>query len=120
METQSALIRTNGAVELHTIARIDVHLALVVSPRHAEHDHTLWLNEALDAFDDVLDDLGLFSDYYGSPEWFDDHEADEKGELPESLKRGVLSEDAPYDALIELRSTALRMLEIATDTLYIV
>ena len=78
------------------------------------------LNEALDAFDDVLDDLGLFSDYYGSPEWFDDHEADEKGELPESLKRGVLSEDAPYDALIELRSTALRMLEIATDTLYLV
>ena len=78
------------------------------------------LNEALDAFDDVLDDLGLFSDYYGSPEWFDDHEADEKGELPESLKRGFLSEDAPYDALIELRSTALRMLEIATDTLYIV
>ena len=78
------------------------------------------LNEALDAFDDVLDDLGLFSDYYGSPEWFDDHEADERGELPEDLKRGVLSEDAPYDALIELRSTALRMLEIATDTLYIV
>ncbi|MBQ3338557.1 MAG: DUF4298 domain-containing protein [Atopobiaceae bacterium] len=78
------------------------------------------LNEALDAFDDVLDDLGLFSDYYGSPEWFDDHDADERGELPEDLKRGVLSEDAPYDALIELRSTALRMLEIATDTLYIV
>ena len=78
------------------------------------------LNEALDAFDDVLDDLGLFSDYYGSPEWFDDHDADERGALPEDLKRGVLSEDAPYDALIELRSTALRMLEIATDTLYIV
>lgn len=78
------------------------------------------LNEALDAFDDVLDDLGLFSDYYGSPEWFDDHDADGRGELPEDLKRGVLSEDAPYDALIELRSTALRMLEIATDTLYIV
>ena len=78
------------------------------------------LNEALDAFDDVLDDLGLFSDYYGSPEWFDDHDADERGDRPEDLKRGVLSEDAPYDALIELRSTALRMLEIATDTLYIV
>ena len=52
METQSALIRTNGAVELHTVARIDVHLALIVGPRHAEHDHALWLNEA-------LDDLGL-------------------------------------------------------------
>ena len=78
------------------------------------------LAEALDAFDDVLDDLGLVSDYYGSPEWFDDREADEKGELPEGLKRGILSEDTPYDALIEMRSTALRMLEIATDTLYVV
>ena len=78
------------------------------------------LNEALDAFDDVLDDLGLFSDYYGSPEWFDDHDADERGELPEDLKRGVLSEDAPYDALIEPLPTALRMLEVATDTLDIV
>ena len=78
------------------------------------------LEEALDGFDDVLDDLDLVSDYYGSPEWFDDREEDEKGELPQDLKRGILSEDLPYDELIELRSLALRMLEIATDTLYIV
>ena len=48
METQSALIRTNGAVELHAVARIDVHLALIIGPRHAEHDHALRLNEPLD------------------------------------------------------------------------
>lgn len=78
------------------------------------------LEASLDAFDDVLDDLALLADYYGSPEWFEDHGADEKDELPEDLECGILSEDLPYDALAELHDLALRMLEIATDTLYLV
>lgn len=78
------------------------------------------LAKALEAFDESLDNLALFSDYYGSPEWFDDRAADEAGELPEGLKRGVLSEDLPYDVLLDTRSLALQMIEIATDTLYIV
>lgn len=77
------------------------------------------LEASLDAFDGVLDDLALISDYYGSPEWFDDFEADGKGELPADLKRGILSEDLPYHALVEIRALALLMLEIATDTLYL-
>jgi len=43
-------------------------------------------------------------DYYGSPEWLDDLEADEKGLLPEGLKRGVLSEDGIYDVLNEYKN----------------
>jgi len=43
-------------------------------------------------------------DYYGSPEWFDDLNADEKGLLPDGLKRGVLSEDGIYDVLNEYKS----------------
>lgn len=43
-------------------------------------------------------------DYYGSPEWLDDLEADEKGLLPEGLKRGVLSEDGIYDILNEYKN----------------
>ena len=43
-------------------------------------------------------------DYYGSPEWFDDLKADEKGLLPEGLKRGVLSEDGIYDVLNEYKN----------------
>lgn len=78
------------------------------------------LEAALDAFDGVLDDLTLLSDYYGSPEWFDDLEADGKGELPSDLKRGILSEDLPYHALVDTRALALLMLEIATDTLHLV
>ena len=37
--------------------------------------------------------------YYTSGEWREDYEADERGELPPDLKRGVLSQDALYDLL---------------------
>lgn len=37
--------------------------------------------------------------YYTSGEWREDYEADERGELPPDLKRGVLSQDGLYDLL---------------------
>ena len=37
--------------------------------------------------------------YYTSGEWREDYEADERGEFPPDLKRGVLSQDALYDML---------------------
>jgi len=37
--------------------------------------------------------------YYTSGAWLEDYEADERGELPPDLKRGVLSQDALYDLL---------------------
>lgn len=43
-------------------------------------------------------------DYYGSLEWYNDLEADEKGLLPADLKRGVLSEDGIYDVINEYKS----------------
>lgn len=41
------------------------------------------------------------SAYYGSEEWFVDFDSDRAGELPQDLKRGVLSQDAVYDLLME-------------------
>lgn len=41
------------------------------------------------------------SAYYGSAEWFADLDADCAGELPQDLKRGVLSQDAIYNLLME-------------------
>ena len=46
-----------------------------------------------------LDKLRLLDAYCTSGEWRDDYEADERGELPPELKRGVLSQDALYDLL---------------------
>lgn len=43
--------------------------------------------------------LRLLDAYYTSGQWRDDYEADERGELPPDLKRGVLSQDALYDLL---------------------
>ena len=43
--------------------------------------------------------LRLLDAYYSSGEWMEDYEADERGELPPDLKRGVLAQDALYDLL---------------------
>jgi len=37
--------------------------------------------------------------YYSSGQWREDYEADERGELPPDLKRGVLSQDALFNLL---------------------
>ncbi len=39
--------------------------------------------------------------YYESADWLADKEADDCGELPKSLKRGILTEDTIYDLLCE-------------------
>ena len=49
--------------------------------------------------------LRLLDGYYTSGEWREDYEADERGELPPDLKRGVLSQDALYN-LLEKRGNA--------------
>ena len=45
--------------------------------------------------------LRILEAYYTSGEWRDDYEADERGEIPPDMKRGVLSQDALYDLLDE-------------------
>ena len=37
--------------------------------------------------------------YYTSQQWKDDFAMDEKGELPEKLRRGILSEDGIYNLI---------------------
>ena len=43
--------------------------------------------------------LQALTGYYESGQWLRDYELDEKGLLPQVLKRGVLSQDAAYDFL---------------------
>ncbi len=53
---------------------------------------------------DVSEDVRALDAYYRSPLWRADFEADEAGELPADLPRGVLSEDGIYDALAEFEA----------------
>ena len=43
--------------------------------------------------------LRLLEDYYASGEWLEDYEADERGEFPPDMKRGILSQDALFDLI---------------------
>ncbi len=50
--------------------------------------------------------LAALTAYYTSGEWRADYEADERGELPPDLKRGVLSQDGLYDLLERMKDDA--------------
>lgn len=57
------------------------------------------LERALEAWEAVRTDREALGAYYESPLWREDFEADEAGELPRELKRGVLSEDGLWNLL---------------------
>ena len=48
METQTALVWAKRAGHLYAIATVDLNLALVIHPRHAERDDAICLNHALE------------------------------------------------------------------------
>ena len=48
MEAQTALVRADGTVVLHTITDINVYLTLVVCPRYTEGDDALGFHQTLD------------------------------------------------------------------------
>ena len=75
------------------------------------------LEEALDAFDGIREDVRELSGYYESDEWREDFEADEAGRLPRDLKRGVLSEDGIYDVLSEHYALTVRLLDTVSSIL---
>ena len=75
------------------------------------------LNGVLRTMEESLDDTKALFRYYGGEEWYADRALDERGALPETLKRGVLSEDSVYDAVTAVRDTALRMLKLSYDIL---
>lgn len=43
--------------------------------------------------------LQTLTQYYESGQWLQDYELDEKGLLPQDMKRGILAQDAVYDFL---------------------
>ena len=61
------------------------------------------LEQALDAWEAAQQEVAPLARYYASPRWRGDFEADEAGELPPDLKRGVLSEDGLWNLLERVR-----------------
>ena len=57
------------------------------------------LDKAIGEYEDLKDGLAALKDYMDSGEWKEDYEADEAGQIPSDLKRGVLSQDGLYNLL---------------------
>ena len=57
------------------------------------------LDMAIDEYIDIKNYIGDLKDYMESGQWRKDFEADERGEIPAEIERGVLSEDGLYDLL---------------------
>ena len=67
---------------------------------------------ALDEWDLMNSDLKVLNKYLGSEERKADRQADEAGQLPDNLRRGVLSEDGIWDLLVDHRVMMQRLFEI--------
>lgn len=61
------------------------------------------IEEDLDDYDDIHGFISELKEYMDSGQWREDYEADERGELPEWLLRGVLSEDGLYNMLEDVK-----------------
>ncbi|MDO4902295.1 MAG: DUF4298 domain-containing protein [bacterium] len=57
------------------------------------------LEADLDEFEKIKSEFDILEKYYKSKDWQNDFEADERGEFPHDLPRGVLSEDEIWNAL---------------------
>jgi hypothetical protein len=71
------------------------------------------LDAALDEFEAVQSLSRELNAYYGGADWRGDLADDEAGRLPRDLPRGVLSEDAAYDALADNRRLWERLRALA-------
>ena len=78
---------------------------------------TARLSAACKQWREVLEDSRILEEYYQGGDWMEDYEADERGELPDDLLRGVLSEDALYDYIGDRQELAKELLRTALAAL---
>lgn len=71
------------------------------------------LNEILDKIDAYNNEYQDLIEYYYSDQRSQDLEDDSNHLIPETLCRGVLSEDEIFDLMGDYRDTSIRMLETA-------
>ena len=89
-------------------------------PPHINHMESI-LNHAvqkIDALEKMIEEFKALqpeiqelASYYTSPQWKADYAADEAGQFPVDLKRGVLSEDGIWNMLERNRMLLARILD---------
>lgn len=75
------------------------------------------LEKTINDLNNIQSDIKSLNDYYGSSEWYQDIDDDKLGLLPKDINKGILSEDAIYNLLMNNKEIAIDMLEVATNIL---
>ena len=75
------------------------------------------LSAACRQWKEIAEESRTLEQYYLWGEWREDYEADERGELPDDLIRGVLSEDTVYDYISGRQELAMELLRTALAAL---
>lgn len=70
------------------------------------------MHGSLKMLSDVEEDIDLLQNYQSSKKWLEDFEADERGEIPKDLPRGVLSEDGLHDLLVDVAMLRFNLKEL--------
>ncbi len=60
------------------------------------------LESAAEDFRALERDIMRLETYYTSPLWLSDRDADQAGEVPRDMKRGILAEDTVWDLLTDI------------------
>lgn len=75
------------------------------------------MEEALERYEAAQEAVERLAGYLDSEDWRRDFADDEKGLLPQDLKRGVLSEDGIWNLLEDNRELSLRMKDLSNKLL---
>lgn len=75
------------------------------------------MEETVERYETAQESVRMLAAYLDSEEWRRDFADDEKGLLPQDLKRGVLSEDGIWNLLEENRELALRIKDLSDKLL---
>ena len=75
------------------------------------------MEEALKRYEAAQEAVERLASYLDSEEWRRDFADDEKGLLPQDLKRGVLSEDGIWNLLDNNREIAIKTRELSDKIL---
>ena len=72
--------------------------------------------EKVESDQDLQHRIQKLTQYYENGQWLKDYEADERGELPEDLKRGVLSLDLLYNLFCEIEEASTAVKQCTEET----
>ena len=89
------MMETEKAELIARIIKMEQYLDEILAAKDAEPESFLEHPEIMRKLQDLIE-------YYENGQWLRDYESDERGEVPNGLKRGVLSEDAVYNLLAEI------------------